>query len=514
MENEKLTYINSRGERLELGVDSVYHCNISKDVEGISGVTSVIYSTNSMGQHGDTYVGQRIEARDIDVVGHINTRDKAQALELRRRMLKIFNPELSATLVYEYGGFKRVIDCRAYGEPKILKKEVLYEFDLQIECFNPFWREEEETKEDIASWVAAWHFPCVIEKDSTKSMIYGYRAESVIVDCYNEGDVSTGMRIRFTALGRLRTMEEWTKTAEDMMRAGTLFVLLTGGEPLLYPHFRELYQKLRELGMIITINTNGTLIDEAWADFFAENKPRRINITLYGASNETYERLCHYPGGFDKAVNGIRLLRERNIDVKVNGSLAKANVDDRMKIIELGESLDAPVRIDTYMYPSVRERNHAYNNQARLDPEMAAKARVEVLRREMGEEVFAQYRKIQLDEAENTPEGEAVPGQMTCRAGKSSFVVNWQGEMRSCVVLDKPSIPLRDVEFEEAWKFTKKETESLRISARCSSCKLRKVCNTCVAAAIAETGKADGVPEYLCRYTEATVRYLKETSKK
>ena len=33
MENEKLTYINSRGERLELGVDSVYHCNISKDVE-------------------------------------------------------------------------------------------------------------------------------------------------------------------------------------------------------------------------------------------------------------------------------------------------------------------------------------------------------------------------------------------------------------------------------------------------------------------------------------------------
>ena len=126
---------------------------------------------------------------------------KAQALELRRCMLKIFNPELSATLVYEYGGFKRVIDCRAYGEPKILKKEVLYEFDLQIECLNPFWREEEETKEDIASWVAAWHFPCVIEKDSTKSMIYGYRAESVIVDCYNEGDVSTGMRIRFTALG-------------------------------------------------------------------------------------------------------------------------------------------------------------------------------------------------------------------------------------------------------------------------------------------------------------------------
>lgn len=95
MENEKLTYINSRGERLELGVDSVYHCNISKDVEGISGVTSVIYSTNSMGQHGDTYVGQRIEARDIDVVGHINTRDKAQALELRAVCLRYLTQSLA-----------------------------------------------------------------------------------------------------------------------------------------------------------------------------------------------------------------------------------------------------------------------------------------------------------------------------------------------------------------------------------------------------------------------------------
>ena len=188
--------------------------------------------------------------------------------------------------------------------------------------------------------------------------------------------------------------------------------------------------------------------------FLRKKKPRRINITLYGASNETYERLCHYPGGFDKAVNGIRLLQERNIDVKVNGSLAKANVDDRMKIIELGESLDAPVRIDTYMYPSVRERNHAYNNQARLDPEMAKSKSGSFAKRD-GRRSICPIPQDPLDEAENTRK-ERQFGQMACRAGKSSFVVNWQGEMRSCVVLDKPNIPLRDVEFEEAWKFTKK----------------------------------------------------------
>ena len=69
MEYEKLTYTNERGESVELSTESVYHCNVSKDVEGIAGVTNVVYSTNSMGQHGDTYVGQRIEARDIDILG-------------------------------------------------------------------------------------------------------------------------------------------------------------------------------------------------------------------------------------------------------------------------------------------------------------------------------------------------------------------------------------------------------------------------------------------------------------
>lgn len=203
MEYEKLTYTNERGESIEFSTESVYHCNVSKDVDGIAGVTNVVYSTNSMGQHGDTYVGQRIEARDIDIVGHINTRDKQQAYELRRRLLKIFNPELNGMLTYEFGGFKRVINCRLHGEPKLPRKKVLIEFTIPLDCLNPFWREEHEQKEDIASWVAAWEFPCEIEQDNAQSMIFGYRAESVIVNCYNEGDVSTGMRIRFTALGTI-----------------------------------------------------------------------------------------------------------------------------------------------------------------------------------------------------------------------------------------------------------------------------------------------------------------------
>ena len=203
MEHERLIYTNERGESLELGVHSLYHCNVSKDVTGLSDVNNTIYSSNSMGQHGDSYIGQRIEPREIAATGHINTKDKAQAYNLRRKALRILNPELQGQLTYIYGDFKRVIDCKVDASPEFYKKAVLIQFDFSFKCLNPFWREENETKEDLASWVAAWEFPCEIEQDNDESMIFGYREESVIVDCYNEGDVSTGMRIKFTALGEV-----------------------------------------------------------------------------------------------------------------------------------------------------------------------------------------------------------------------------------------------------------------------------------------------------------------------
>ena len=93
------------------------------------------------------------------------------------------------------------------------------------------------------------------------------------------------------ALGGLHTADEWIGVGQQMKEAGVLFLLLTGGEPLLFPDFKRLYTELRSMGFIITINTNGTLVDEKWADFFGRNKPRRVNITLYGANEEEYSRL-------------------------------------------------------------------------------------------------------------------------------------------------------------------------------------------------------------------------------
>ena len=310
--------------------------------------------------------------------------------------------------------------------------------------------------------------------------------------------------------GRMRTADEWLEVGRQMKDAGVLFLLLTGGEPFLYPGFRRLYLGLREMGMIITINTNGTLIDEELAAFLGEYKPRRVNITLYGTDEETYTNLCHYPGGYEKTLRGIRLLREHGVDVKVGGSLARANRGDLDKLLDVQDELGIPVRVDTYMMPATRERELPYNMQSRLDPEEAAQARIHALEREMGTALFPQYVRQAVYRADHPEPAKAEPGHMSCMAGRCSFTINWQGEMRPCVILSEPAVSVFEVGFEAAWKYIVEETQKILLNAKCSTCHLRHLCRTCAASALLETGSYDGVPDYMCRYARESLRILRE----
>ncbi len=307
--------------------------------------------------------------------------------------------------------------------------------------------------------------------------------------------------------GHLRSAAEWLAVAKQMRDAGVLFLLLTGGEPFLYPEFREIYLELLKMGFIITINTNGTLIDEAWAEFLGKHKPRRVNITLYGADEETYTNLCHYPGGFAKTLNAIRYLREQNVDVKVGGSLTRANQKDIEKIIDLGTELDVPVRIDTYMMPATRERSLPYNMQSRVEPEIAAEIRMKALQKEMGPELFEQYKKETLEMINNENQ-QPKTRHMSCFAGKCSFTVNWQGEIRPCVILTEPAVSVFDVGFVNAWDYVAAETDKILLNEKCSICKLRSLCRTCAACGLLEGGAHDALPEYMCRYVEKSLEIL------
>lgn len=307
------------------------------------------------------------------------------------------------------------------------------------------------------------------------------------------------------AQGRLRTADEWIELAEQMAKAGTLFAMITGGEVLLYPDFKKLYLALKRLGMIISFTTNGTLIDEEWAAFFGKHKPRRINVTLYGASDETYETLCHMPGGFQKAVRGIRLLKEAGVDVRVNHSVAYANAADMESVCRIGAELGAPVQMDTYMAAITRERPRPFDQHSRLPAKEAAAANIRALRLEMEPQAYRDYLQRQVRAVQS---GGRYTDRVNCQAGNSACAITWNGMMRPCLSYAKPSVPVFEMGFADAWKEITRKTAEIRLSPKCTTCSLRPLCKTCAATAYWEAGAFDGVPQYLCEYSEEYYRLI------
>ena len=248
---EKLTYTNERGESIVFSHASIYHTN---EVSGLSDVRNAIYSINSMGQDGDTYLGNRIESREIEIVGSIRERDKDHMREYRRKMNRVLNPQYAATLTYEYGDFKRVIDCKVDNAPVFSRKAIFQDFTVQLLCLNPFWRKESKARDDIATWIGGLEFPEEIPLEEGWQI--GFRQPSLIVNVYNDGDVQAGIRVEFRA-------EEWAEYFASFIGNGVFPVPSSG------------LQVVAGSGMAVTVKTG-----KAWINGYFYYNTGDLSVTL------------------------------------------------------------------------------------------------------------------------------------------------------------------------------------------------------------------------------------------
>ena len=306
----------------------------------------------------------------------------------------------------------------------------------------------------------------------------------------------------------MKDWQEWVAIAKQFVKAGTLFLLLTGGEPFLYPGIEPLYQELRKLGLIVSINSNGTMIDEKIADFLAKDPPRRVNITLYGASDATYAALCGNPQGFTQVMRGVNLLRERNISVKFNCSLTPYNIHDLEEICNTAVRLQIPIEVGYYMFPPVRANNRK-NVQYRLSAAEAAKARFRYEQIRDGEQ-FKDRVRFSLESYRNYFQTQDYKKGYSCRSGNSVFWINFDGTMSACSFTTDCQVDVFKEGFEIAWNKIQGHVENSCMPDQCHQCKKRLFCGICAAAAIAESGRIDKVPEYYCELTEHYIELLEE----
>ncbi|HEY7169095.1 MAG TPA: radical SAM protein, partial [Candidatus Binatia bacterium] len=104
------------------------------------------------------------------------------------------------------------------------------------------------------------------------------------------------------------SFEEHCRILDEITEAGCVWLLYTGGEIFARRDFLDIYTYAKRKGLIITLFTNGTMITPAIADHLAEWRPFAIEITLYGRSKETYERVTGIPGSYERCRRGIDLI--------------------------------------------------------------------------------------------------------------------------------------------------------------------------------------------------------------
>lgn len=236
---EKLILTNENGSTIEFSVKSVFHCNISKDVTGLSDVDNEIYSTSGINQAGGTYLGYHIASRDIEIVGHINEMDKAIVREYRHQLNHALNPAYACTLVYQHDSFKRQIKCKVNSAPHFKMSGIFLEFTVDLLCLNPYWMDEAETYTQIATWIGGMEFDTVNGLQITNSADdpqweVGYRLPNLITNIENSGDATTGLTIVFAAQGSVSNpglidakTQEYIQVNMDML-AGEEITIKTG----------------------------------------------------------------------------------------------------------------------------------------------------------------------------------------------------------------------------------------------------------------------------------------------
>ena len=296
-------------------------------------------------------------------------------------------------------------------------------------------------------------------------------------------------------------VETWKDLMLQAWEAGMCMANLTGGECLTYPGFDELFLFLQNLGCQVSVLTNGVLLDEDRIRFFTENKPYRIQVSLYGQNNDVYERVTGRRV-FDTVFRNIRKAIDAglHIDFAVTPStFLGEDVLDTMKLIN---SLGKQASVNNTLF-TPREETGRSNEKNDSDDEL-------YLRIYRLVDAFNGRETKEIDEEKLPPYGcnihECSECGLRCGGGRSNFVIDWKGTLLPCNRMDRiKAYPIREG-FKNAWMKLNRQANAWPRVPECTECAYRQVCNNCAANMLkyAEPGKQ---PLGLCEQTKFFVRH-------
>lgn len=293
------------------------------------------------------------------------------------------------------------------------------------------------------------------------------------------------------------TCSEISAIMDQAVSLGALWVVLSGGEPLLRPDFFEIYQALKKKGLFVSVFTNASLVTREHIDLFRHYPPHTIEVTVYATTPDVHKAVTG-KNTFAQTLTGIDLLLSANLPVTLKSTIMKANAAQLNAIAAFCRSRsDRPFRFDPFL--QLRNDKNPLKNRSiksqRLTPD-------EIVQIEQSDP--RRCRAIREKCAHNIPPADTGT-LFCCQAGINSCAIGFDGTYRLCPSLVHPgtTCSLKAVSLDHAWhQFTPRVlntvSENPDYTAGCRVCGRQNICPWCPAHADLETNQMDAPVEYFC----------------
>ena len=279
---------------------------------------------------------------------------------------------------------------------------------------------------------------------------------------------------------------------DGLASMGSLWLLLTGGETLLRPDFEEIYLHAKKKGFLITLFTNGTMIDDEIVALLAEYPPFVVEITLYGATEETYEKVTRAKGSYKRCLSGIEKLLKAGIQLKLKTMALTINQHEIAEMDRMARDWGCEFRFDPIIQKRIDGNNYSTPERCRISPGEA------VGLDRMFPKKMEEYRKF-CDRFVTDPH----PGDRLyrCGAGVGSVHVNPYGVATGCSMMLRDGFSVRENSLEWIWDEGIRSVieQEKDFHLPCDDCRLVNLCGQCAAWSLLENGTAEKEVEYLCR---------------
>jgi radical SAM protein with 4Fe4S-binding SPASM domain len=294
--------------------------------------------------------------------------------------------------------------------------------------------------------------------------------------------------------------KEICQIMDEIASEGCLWIAFTGGEPFVREDFFDLYLYAKKKGFIITILSNGTLIDEKVVSFLAEWPPRKVEVSLYGITKETHEKVTRIKGSFKKTMHAITLLKRHKINLEIKAMALNLNKHEIKKISDFSKGLGVSFRHDPLVHCKFNQDRSPHN--FRLTPPECVDIDLQLKdMQEFWKKECIRYSGVEMD----------CEKLYTCGAGHNAFSINPYGKLQICGLPGRYVYDLKNGSFKEGWyDFVPSviNRKRLNMDFKCRDCETWALCSQCPPWAYLENGDEEKVIDYVCEIYKERMRRL------